>query len=175
MAPRGCPPSAASPALDPQPVGARAHVCAPRAAAPLGCPPCRYLPPETQVVLVSATLPAEVLEMTNKFMTDPIRVLVKRDELTLEVRRCAGRRVGAWVCSCKWAAIYGAAGQPNPKSEREGVPPHPALCVGLPRQEVRVGRSLGVHCRNKFSLCRPPSSHTCTHGLRAALCANHVA
>ncbi|EFJ40071.1 eukaryotic initiation factor [Volvox carteri f. nagariensis] len=44
----------------------------------------RYLPPETQVVLVSATLPAEVLEMTNKFMTDPIRVLVKRDELTLE-------------------------------------------------------------------------------------------
>lgn len=44
----------------------------------------RYLPPETQVVLVSATLPHEVLEMTNKFMTDPVRVLVKRDELTLE-------------------------------------------------------------------------------------------
>ncbi|GFH05600.1 ATP-dependent RNA helicase, partial [Haematococcus lacustris] len=39
---------------------------------------------KTLVVLVSATLPAEVLEMTNKFMTDPIRVLVKRDELTLE-------------------------------------------------------------------------------------------
>jgi ATP-dependent RNA helicase len=36
------------------------------------------------VVLVSATLPNEVLEMTQKFMTDPIRVLVKRDELTLE-------------------------------------------------------------------------------------------
>mmetsp|Transcript_4633 Transcript_4633/g.12895 ORF Transcript_4633/g.12895 Transcript_4633/m.12895 type:complete len:410 (-) Transcript_4633:272-1501(-) len=44
----------------------------------------RYLPPDTQVVLVSATLPHEVLEMTNKFMTDPVRVLVKRDELTLE-------------------------------------------------------------------------------------------
>ena len=39
-----------------------------------------------QVVLVSATLPHEVLEMTHKFMTDPVRVLVKRDELTLEVR-----------------------------------------------------------------------------------------
>jgi len=26
----------------------------------------------------------EVLEMTTKFMTDPIRILVKRDELTLE-------------------------------------------------------------------------------------------
>ncbi|KAF8819701.1 putative eukaryotic translation initiation factor 4A, isoform 3 [Cardiosporidium cionae] len=44
----------------------------------------RYLPPETQVVLVSATMPKEVLEMTTKFMNDPFRVLVKRDELTLE-------------------------------------------------------------------------------------------
>jgi len=44
----------------------------------------RYLPPSTQVVLVSATLPHEILEMTNKFMSDPIRILVKRDELTLE-------------------------------------------------------------------------------------------
>jgi ATP-dependent RNA helicase len=44
----------------------------------------RYLPPTTQVVLVSATLPQEVLEMTSKFMNDPVRVLVKRDELTLE-------------------------------------------------------------------------------------------
>jgi len=44
----------------------------------------RFLPPATQVVLVSATLPHEILEMTQKFMTDPIRILVKRDELTLE-------------------------------------------------------------------------------------------
>lgn len=44
----------------------------------------RYLPPRTQVVLVSATLPREVLEMTRKFMTQPVRILVKRDELTLE-------------------------------------------------------------------------------------------
>ena len=44
----------------------------------------RYLPPATQVVLVSATLPHDVLEMTSKFMTDPVRILVKRDELTLE-------------------------------------------------------------------------------------------
>jgi len=44
----------------------------------------RYLPPALQVLLVSATLPNEVLEMTSKFMTDPIRILVKRDELTLE-------------------------------------------------------------------------------------------
>ncbi|KAH9313078.1 hypothetical protein KI387_028113, partial [Taxus chinensis] len=44
----------------------------------------RYLPPELQVVLIFATLPHEILEMTNKFMTDPVRILVKRDELTLE-------------------------------------------------------------------------------------------
>mmetsp|Transcript_27080 Transcript_27080/g.64320 ORF Transcript_27080/g.64320 Transcript_27080/m.64320 type:complete len:405 (+) Transcript_27080:39-1253(+) len=44
----------------------------------------RYLPPSTQVCLISATLPHEVLEMTTKFMTDPIKILVKRDELTLE-------------------------------------------------------------------------------------------
>merc|ERR1712072_1395051 len=29
-------------------------------------------------------LPVEILEMTNKFMQEPIRILVKRDELTLE-------------------------------------------------------------------------------------------
>ena len=34
--------------------------------------------------LISATLPHEILEMTSKFMSDPIRILVKRDELTLE-------------------------------------------------------------------------------------------
>ena len=43
-----------------------------------------YLPPATQVVVVSATLPHDVLDMTTKFMTDPVRILVKRDELTLE-------------------------------------------------------------------------------------------
>eukprot|EP00940_MAST-03C_sp_MAST-3C-sp2_P000005 g5.t1 len=44
----------------------------------------RYLPPEIQVVLVSATMPREILDMTRKFMNKPVRVLVKRDELTLE-------------------------------------------------------------------------------------------
>merc|ERR1712080_217727 len=29
-------------------------------------------------------MPADVLEVTTKFMRDPIRILVKRDELTLE-------------------------------------------------------------------------------------------
>ncbi|KAG0336818.1 translation initiation factor eIF4A [Podila horticola] len=42
------------------------------------------LPPSTQVVLLSATMPADVMEVTTKFMRDPIRILVKKDELTLE-------------------------------------------------------------------------------------------
>ncbi|RXM32938.1 Eukaryotic initiation factor 4A-II [Acipenser ruthenus] len=37
-----------------------------------------------QVVLLSATMPADVLEVTKKFMRDPIRILVKKEELTLE-------------------------------------------------------------------------------------------
>ena len=44
----------------------------------------RHLPAETQVVLVSATLPPDVLQMSKQFMTDPLRILVKRDEITLE-------------------------------------------------------------------------------------------
>ena len=42
------------------------------------------LPPTTQVVLLSATMPQDVLEVTTKFMRNPIRILVKKDELTLE-------------------------------------------------------------------------------------------
>ncbi|KAI4878288.1 hypothetical protein NFI96_019213, partial [Prochilodus magdalenae] len=42
------------------------------------------LPSSTQVVLLSATMPVEVLEVTTKFMREPVRILVKKDELTLE-------------------------------------------------------------------------------------------
>lgn len=44
----------------------------------------RYLPSTVQVGLFSATMPNDVLELTQRFMRDPIRILVKRDELTLE-------------------------------------------------------------------------------------------
>jgi len=44
----------------------------------------RFLPETTQVGLFSATMPGDVLEITSKFMRDPIRILVKKDELTLE-------------------------------------------------------------------------------------------
>lgn len=44
----------------------------------------RYLPYNTQCIVVSATLPLEILAMTQKFMRNPVRILVKRDELSLE-------------------------------------------------------------------------------------------
>ncbi|OII72666.1 DEAD DEAH box helicase family protein [Cryptosporidium andersoni] len=44
----------------------------------------KYLPPRIQIILVSATLPEEIIEITEKIMKDPLKILVKRDNLTLE-------------------------------------------------------------------------------------------
>jgi len=44
----------------------------------------KYLPETVQVCLFSATMPLEVMEVTKRFMRDPVRILVKKDELTLE-------------------------------------------------------------------------------------------
>jgi translation initiation factor 4A len=43
----------------------------------------KFLPERVQVTIFSATLPLEVLDVTDKFMRDPVRILVKREELTL--------------------------------------------------------------------------------------------
>ncbi len=42
------------------------------------------LPGNVQVIIVSATMPCELLEITAKFMNDPVKVLIKREERTLE-------------------------------------------------------------------------------------------
>merc|ERR1719265_1011082 len=44
----------------------------------------KTLPPNVQVCLFSATMPPEILDLTSKFMRDAVRILVKKDELTLE-------------------------------------------------------------------------------------------
>ncbi|XP_041350456.1 eukaryotic initiation factor 4A-I-like isoform X2 [Gigantopelta aegis] len=44
----------------------------------------RHMKADIQVILLSATMPSDVLEVTQRFMRDPIRILVKKDELTLE-------------------------------------------------------------------------------------------
>jgi translation initiation factor 4A len=44
----------------------------------------KYLPENVQCALFSATMPLPVLDVTQKFMREPVRILVKKDELTLE-------------------------------------------------------------------------------------------
>ena len=44
----------------------------------------RFLPPNVQVGLFSATMPNEFFGLTERFMRDPIKILVKTEELTLE-------------------------------------------------------------------------------------------
>lgn len=44
----------------------------------------RFMPPTCQVGLFSATIPEDVLDITQKFMRDPVQILVKQDALTLE-------------------------------------------------------------------------------------------
>ena len=42
------------------------------------------IPETSQVCLFSATLPEKCLELTSKFMNDPLQILIKKDQLTLE-------------------------------------------------------------------------------------------
>jgi len=44
----------------------------------------RTLPSVVQVCLFSATMPPEILDISQRFMRDPVQILVKRDELTLD-------------------------------------------------------------------------------------------
>ena len=44
----------------------------------------QFMPSNVQVGLFSATLSAELLQITEKFMRDPIKILVKQESLTLE-------------------------------------------------------------------------------------------
>jgi len=44
----------------------------------------QHLPASVQVCLFSATMPTEILEISQRFMRDPVTILVKKDELTLE-------------------------------------------------------------------------------------------
>lgn len=44
----------------------------------------QFLPRNIQVGLFSATLPEDILELSEAFMRDPVRILVKKEQLTLE-------------------------------------------------------------------------------------------
>jgi len=44
----------------------------------------RFIKKDAQISLFSATMPQEIIDITQHFMTDPIHLLVKKEELTLE-------------------------------------------------------------------------------------------
>lgn len=44
----------------------------------------KYIPKSSNIAFFSATLPKDILKIIELFMNDPIRILVKKDELTLE-------------------------------------------------------------------------------------------
>lgn len=44
----------------------------------------RFLPSEIQIALFSATMPQSILEVTEQFMRDPAKILVKKELLTLD-------------------------------------------------------------------------------------------
>lgn len=44
----------------------------------------QHLPSQVQVCLFSATMPEDILQISQRFMRNPIRILVKKEELTLE-------------------------------------------------------------------------------------------
>lgn len=43
-----------------------------------------FIPESTQIALFSATMPKDIVEITQKFMNDPAKILVKKEQLTLE-------------------------------------------------------------------------------------------
>ena len=44
----------------------------------------KTIPVSSQICLFSATIPEEIIELSNNFMKDPIKILVKKEALTLE-------------------------------------------------------------------------------------------
>jgi len=44
----------------------------------------QYLPSTVQVALFSATMPTEILQLTDKFMQNPVKIIMKNEELNLE-------------------------------------------------------------------------------------------
>lgn len=43
-----------------------------------------YLPESAQVVLLSATMPPEIFDIINQMIKDPVKILVKKEDLTLD-------------------------------------------------------------------------------------------
>ena len=44
----------------------------------------KNIPPDCQICLFSATIPNDVIKLTKDIMNDPVKILVKKENLTLE-------------------------------------------------------------------------------------------
>jgi translation initiation factor 4A len=44
----------------------------------------KFVPPESQIAIYSATMPPDILQITKRFMKDAVKILVKAENLTLE-------------------------------------------------------------------------------------------
>jgi len=100
----------------------------------------RYLPPATQVVLISATLPNEILEMTRKFMTDPVRRTLS-----------AGTAGHARDTSTTRPPLAAGAGSDSGQARRADARGHQAV--------LRRGRAGGVEVRHALRPVRHPHHH----------------
>ncbi|XP_028074213.1 eukaryotic initiation factor 4A-15-like isoform X5 [Camellia sinensis] len=69
------------------------------------------LPSKVQVGLSSVTMPPKGLEITRKFMNKPVRILVKRDELTLEGLAPEGSQFDGRQYDTKMNELLSADGQ----------------------------------------------------------------
>lgn len=47
----------------------------------------KSLPRQVQVILLSATMPEDVMEVSKQFMREPVSILVKKDEVICRVSR----------------------------------------------------------------------------------------
>ncbi|CAL5442829.1 unnamed protein product [Camellia sinensis] len=71
----------------------------------------QLLPSKVQVGLSSVTMPPKGLEITRKFMNKPVRILVKRDELTLEGLAPEGSQFDGRQYDTKMNELLSANGQ----------------------------------------------------------------
>lgn len=74
--------------------------------------------------MLSATMPAEVLDVTKKFMRDPVRILVKKEELTLEgIKQFyinVEREVCVWFCFF-WGVFFRMKCKPSHQKHPAGT------------------------------------------------------
>jgi translation initiation factor 4A len=66
----------------------------------------KTMPENIQVILLSATMPSDVREVTSKFMNDPVKIFVKKEELAKEELSLEGIRQFYVTVECEVKTIH---------------------------------------------------------------------